>query len=242
MALDTTLAPAWLDPVLDALDPEQRAAAMLAEGPAQIIAPAGSGKTTTVIARMGVLLARDIPPDEICVVTFNREAALDLARRIEHRLVPRVADARTIEVRTLHALARQVLLDAGLRPTLIPDRLPLIRVARRRCSPGRPADAPLLAEAAEIDTAISAWKIEGREPRADARIVVDAYQAHLDARGALDFDDLVVRAAGCWRRTRRSGCAGRIVSSTCWSTSSRTWTPRSCGSCASWRRRRTTSW
>lgn len=47
------------------LDPEQRAAAMLPDGPALIIAPAGSGKTTTLIARLGVLLTRSVPPDRI---------------------------------------------------------------------------------------------------------------------------------------------------------------------------------
>ena len=49
-----------LAPLLDALDPEQRAAATLPDGPAQIIAPAGSGKTTTLIARLGVLLTRGV--------------------------------------------------------------------------------------------------------------------------------------------------------------------------------------
>jgi hypothetical protein len=33
-----------IEPILAALDPEQRAAATLPDGPAQIIAPAGSGK------------------------------------------------------------------------------------------------------------------------------------------------------------------------------------------------------
>ncbi len=194
MTLEATVAPAWLNPILEGLDPEQRAAATLTDGPAQIIAPAGSGKTTTLIARMGVLLARGVRPDQICVVTFNRDAALDLARRIETRLIPHVAEATAIEVRTLHALARQILLHARQRTELVADRLPLIRAARRRCSASRAASAAPLAEAAEIDTAISAWKIEGREPPDDIRLVIDGYQALLDARGALDFDDLVVRA------------------------------------------------
>ena len=195
MALDTTLAmPAWLTPILDALDPEQRAAATLPDGPAQIIAPAGSGKTTTLIARMAVLLARGVRPDQICVVTFNRDASLDLALRIEKRLVRHVADAKAIEVRTLHALARQVLLDAGQRAELIADRLPLIRAARRRCAPGLLADAARLPEAAEIDTALSAWKIEGKAVTDDARMVIEEYQALMNTRGALDFDDLVVNA------------------------------------------------
>jgi DNA helicase-2/ATP-dependent DNA helicase PcrA len=194
MAPDTACAPAWLSPILHALDAEQRAAATLPDGPAQLVAPAGSGKTTTLIARIGVLLARGVRPDEICVVTFNRDASLDLALRIDQRLVPHRADAKAIEVRTLHALARQVLLGAGQRVNLVADRLPLIRAARRQCTPGRPVGATPLAEAAEVDTAVSAWKIEARAPAENARIVVEKYQALLEARDALDFDDLLVRA------------------------------------------------
>jgi DNA helicase-2/ATP-dependent DNA helicase PcrA len=187
--------PVWLSPILDALDPEQRAAALLPDGPAQIIAPAGSGKTTTLIARMGVLLSRGVPPENICVVTFNRDAAIDLQRRITRRIVPHVADASRIEVRTLHALARQVLVDAGDARTLVADRLPLIRAARRRVIAGRPAAAPPVLEATDLDTLVSAWKIAARTPPADAAEAIAAYQSLLDARGAIDFDDLVVEAA-----------------------------------------------
>ena len=121
-----------VEPILAKLDPEQRAAATLPDGPAQIIAPAGSGKTTTMVARLAVLLSRGVPPDRICVVTFNRDAAIDLAARVAKRLGPQVPDATQIEIRTLHALARQVLLDAGAGSTLVADRLPLLRAARRR--------------------------------------------------------------------------------------------------------------
>jgi len=186
--------PVWLSPILDALDPEQRAAAMLPDGPAQIIAPAGSGKTTTLIARMGVLLARGVRPESICVVTFNRDAALDLQRRITRRIVPHVADASRIEVRTLHALARQVLVDAGDGRTLVADRLPLLRAARRRAVATSPAAAPPVPEASALDTLVSAWKIAGRPPPAGASEAVAAYQSLLDARGAIDFDDLVLDA------------------------------------------------
>src|SRR5207237_2655325 len=99
--------------MLAALDAEQAAAATLPDGPAQIIAPAGSGKTTTLIARLGYLLAKGVRPDRIAVMTFNRDAAEELRARIAGRLAPLVPAATAIEVRTLHALARQVLLDAG---------------------------------------------------------------------------------------------------------------------------------
>src|SRR5688500_8721088 len=92
-----------IEPMLAALDPEQRAAATLPDGPAQIIAPAGSGKTTTMVARLAVLLSRGVEPERICVVTFNKDAATDLAARVERRLGALVSRATSIEIRTLHA-------------------------------------------------------------------------------------------------------------------------------------------
>jgi len=144
--------------LLASLDPEQRAAATLPDGPAQVIAPAGSGKTTTLIARLGVLLGRGVDADRIGVVTFNRDAAAELSSRITGRLAPHVPGATAIEVRTLHAMARQVLLDAGRPVRLLPDRLPLLRAARRRALAELPIAAggadppPQPPDAAALDT------------------------------------------------------------------------------------------
>ena len=52
-----------------------------------------------------------------------------------------------------------------------------------------------LPEASQLDTWLSAWKVEGRAPPADAEAVLRTYEELLLARGAVDFDDLVVRAA-----------------------------------------------
>lgn len=189
-----------LDAILGALDPEQRAAATLPDGPAQIIAPAGSGKTTTMVARLAVLLARGVAPERICVVTFNRDAAQDLKARVERRLASVVPRAREIEIRTLHALARQVALDAGERREIVADRLPLLRAARRRVAR---EDEPPPPEAADLDTWLSAWRIEGRPPPEQARATIAAYEDLLRARGLLDFDDLVVGAADRLERDPR---------------------------------------
>jgi len=200
MTIDAVRHPAeaLADELMASLDPEQRAAALLPDGPAQVIAPAGSGKTTTLVARLGVLLARGVAPDRICVVTFNREAALELTARIARRLAPRVAGAEAIEVRTLHAMARQVLLDAGQPVRLLRDRMPLLRAARRqvlaRAAHTAAQDALEPPEAAALDTAVSAWKIEGRLPVGPGGEVLRAYEGLLRTRGEIDFDDLVVGA------------------------------------------------
>jgi DNA helicase-2/ATP-dependent DNA helicase PcrA len=199
-----TIAPSAAAPAADSLlaslDAEQRAAATLPDGPAQIIAPAGSGKTTTLIARLGVLLGRGVAAERIGVVTFNRDAAEELAARIASRLAPQVPGAAAIEVRTLHAMARQVLLDGGRPVRLLPDRLPLLRAARRRALAELPRVAdgdeppPEPPDPAALDTIVSAWKVEGRPPPPEAAATVDAYAALLAIRGLIDFDDLVVSA------------------------------------------------
>jgi DNA helicase-2/ATP-dependent DNA helicase PcrA len=199
--------PQSVTPLLDALDPEQRAAATLPDGPAQIIAPAGSGKTTTLIARLGVLLNRGVPPERIAVVTFNREAAEELSARIATRLAPALPGAERVEVRTLHALARQVLLDAGEPVRLLADRLPLLRTARRRVVAALGPDAPPVPDVAALDTYLSAWKVEGRLPPEEARPVLAIFKDLVAARGAVDFDDLVVRAAELLERD--AGLGGR---------------------------------
>ena len=179
--------------ILATLDAEQRAAATLPDGPAQIIAPAGSGKTTTMVARLAVLLARGVAPESICVVTFNREAAADLADRVARRLGPLVPDATRIEIRTLHALSLRILQDAGDRRELVADRLPLLRAARRRVATAVPID--VLPDPGTLDGWLSAAKVEGRPIPDAGQAAIAAYSDLLAARGAIDFDDLVVLAA-----------------------------------------------
>jgi DNA helicase-2/ATP-dependent DNA helicase PcrA len=186
-------AAALADALVASLDAEQRAAATLPDGPALIIAPAGSGKTTTLIARLGVLLARGVAPERIAVATFNRDAALELAARIESRLAPTLPSAGRIEVRTLHALARQVMLDRGAASRLVSDRLPLLRAVLRRAASGSGESTDRLPDAAALDTQISAWKVERCQPEHPE--LVEAYRSMLASSGALDFDDLVVGAA-----------------------------------------------
>ncbi|MEO8510572.1 MAG: ATP-dependent helicase [Chloroflexota bacterium] len=195
-----TLASPSVDDLVASLDPEQRAAALLPDGPAQIIAPAGSGKTTTLIARLGVLVGRGVAPERICVLTFNRDAAADLAERLRTRLAAHVPGAERIEVRTLHALALRILADAGRSTRVVADRLPLIRAARRRVLAVSPADAPPLPAAEELDGILSLWKIEARPPGSELRAVFATYGGLLAARGAIDFDDLVTGAADLLER------------------------------------------
>ncbi|SDE14937.1 UvrD/REP helicase N-terminal domain-containing protein [Paenibacillus sp. UNCCL117] len=57
----------------------QQQAAVLTEGPLLLLASPGSGKTTTVIMRIGYLLEeKGVDPARIKAVTFSRASAADM--------------------------------------------------------------------------------------------------------------------------------------------------------------------
>jgi len=70
------------------LAPDQRAAATAPPGPVLCIAPAGSGKTTTLVARVAWLVATGVDPATIAAITFNARAAEELRERLTPALEP----------------------------------------------------------------------------------------------------------------------------------------------------------
>ena len=64
------------------LDAAQRAAVEHGRGPARVLAPAGSGKTKTLISRVAELVARGVDPGGILLLAFNRKAAEQLEERL----------------------------------------------------------------------------------------------------------------------------------------------------------------
>jgi DNA helicase-2/ATP-dependent DNA helicase PcrA len=82
------------------LNDEQQRAVDHQEGPAIILAGAGSGKTATMTMRVRELIERGVRPNRICCVTFTNKAANELLERLgfeEHEVRPRVG--------TIHGLA-----------------------------------------------------------------------------------------------------------------------------------------
>ncbi len=192
------------------LAPDQRAAATARPGPVLCLAPAGSGKTTTLVARVAWLIDGGVDPATIAAITFNRRAAAELAERLDEALAPVRLAPEAVQVRTFHALGLEILRDAGGRSPVVADRSGLL---------GHLFPDLDDAQLADLDTAISRLKVElgvsAPEVEADpdagpiARRFV-TYQHALEDRGALDFDDLVQDALralesnpellGRWRR------------------------------------------
>jgi DNA helicase-2/ATP-dependent DNA helicase PcrA len=105
--------------LLDRLDPDQRAAAQITDGPVLIIAGPGTGKTRTLIHRLGHLIAENgVPPERCLAITFTRRAADEMRERLGFLLAGRASGAT---VCTFHALGLSVLREHADRFGLSPD-------------------------------------------------------------------------------------------------------------------------
>src|SRR5712691_6846312 len=139
--------------LLARLAPDQRAAATAPPGPTLCVAPAGSGKTTTLVARIAWLIASGAArQDEIAAITFNKRAADELRDRLAAALAPlgvagtnggdrlggghgagpegsgvAGGDPGGVRVRTFHALGLEVLRDAGAVVEPLVDRMAILR-------------------------------------------------------------------------------------------------------------------
>ena len=96
--------PAWLA----GLNPEQRAAATHPGGPLLILAGAGTGKTTTLCARVAWLVSEGVAPERIMLLTFTRRAAREMLQRTR-ALVPMPAGSGGVLGGTFHSVAHRFL-------------------------------------------------------------------------------------------------------------------------------------
>src|SRR3954447_7507914 len=196
-----TLHPA-VEERLARLASDQRAAATAPPGPVLCVAPAGSGKTTTLVARICWLVATGAGPGRITAVTFNKRAADELGERLAVALEPLDVSGDSMpRVRTFHALGREILVEAGIAVRNLVDRAVVLKALNH----GRTLRGATLRR---LDDGFSRLKLEERLDANDALArlqqtevgntdVVRAYIGYerwLAEHDSLDFDDLVRRA------------------------------------------------
>jgi len=201
------------------LNDEQRTAVEHEGGPLLVLAGAGTGKTTTLTARVGRLLERGVPAHRVLLLTFTRRAAAEMLGRaardrrqkpwggtfhsVAHRIVAANAAALGLpgdfavidpaDAADLLDLVReeQGLARAGRRT---PRKGLLLDLYSRSVNTGRPL-SETLAETAP-------WAADLVEPVAG---VIKAYVARKRSRALLDFDDLLLY----WRAAVRDEVLGR---------------------------------
>ncbi len=93
-------------PWLEELNPEQLAAATHPGGPLLILAGAGTGKTTTLCARVAWLLTQGIAPERLMLLTFTRRAAREMLQRTR-AIVAMPAGSGGVVGGTFHSVAHR---------------------------------------------------------------------------------------------------------------------------------------
>ena len=176
------------------LAPDQRAAATAPPGPVLCVAPAGSGKTTTLVARVAWLVDGGAAAGSICVVAFNKRAAEELTERLDAALAPLGVASGSVRVRTFHALGREILADAGVSVDPLVDRDQLLRELFPEATAADRGRLDLAFSRLKLDLRVRADEVS-RDPAPGpiARAYV-AYEWAVRESGGVDFDDLVVRA------------------------------------------------
>ncbi len=99
------------------LTDQQRQAIVHDEDNALVIAGAGTGKTSTVVGKVGFILKKGwVVPDEILLLAFTSKAADEMLERIGQKL------GVDVKVRTFHGLGLEIIAQArGKKPSLFAE-------------------------------------------------------------------------------------------------------------------------
>jgi len=188
---------------LSHLNPAQRDAAQHTEGPALVLAGAGSGKTRVLTQRVAHLTKEHkVHPAEILAITFTNKAASEMKNRLESLGVP----TDELWVSTFHAacvrILRQEINALGFSRYFViyddADHLSVIKSCLKELNIDDKKFAPR-----SVSSLIGRAKNSLQTPERFAELAQDhfqrrmaqiyeLYQKQLARSNALDFDDLIM--------------------------------------------------
>ncbi len=195
---------------LDSLNDQQKAAVLHEEGPAMVLAGAGSGKTRVLTTRATWLIdKKDIDPTELLLVTFTNKAAHEMKERVQQ-----LTGSRLPHTGTFHSICARLLRreghHLGIGQNFViydsDDQLQLIKHLYKKHDYDKKRYKPK-----GVKATISQAKNELLSPaeyeamargdfQAHAGKVFRQYQAALREANAVDFDDLLLETVRLFDR------------------------------------------
>ena len=176
------------------LNKAQMEAATHKEGPLLVLAAPGSGKTTVICKRVHYLIEEEgVLADRICVLTFTKEAAGLMQKRINQE------HSYPVCIATVHSLCYQILSQHSiLKSRKILTRSQHRELIRRVLQEQHANEKNYIACMEEIDetanefTRLSSYVNTALDP--DPQSAYALYQRRKEELGVFDFNDLLVFA------------------------------------------------
>jgi len=214
-------------PWLTELNSEQRAAATHGGDRLLILAGAGTGKTTTLCARVAWLLTQGVPAERILLLTFTRRAAGEMVHRARILVERSSPDAGRIFGGTFHSVAHRLVrlhaatlgLETGfglLDPGDARELLDMVRQEQGRAEePKRFPRAGTLLDIysrtvnaqTPVDEVLAEFFPWCEEHGEALKEIFRSYHRRKREMGLLDFDDLLLY----WQGLMRSDVVGRRI-------------------------------
>ncbi|MCE2531731.1 MAG: ATP-dependent helicase, partial [Acidimicrobiia bacterium] len=173
------------------LAPDQQAAVEHLRGPVRVVAPAGSGKTRTLNARLLHLTDdRGIEPSLVTAVAYNNRAAEEMRSRLQRP---------DLQIRTIHSLGWRIVRDRRPDATLLGEREVrgrLQRILPQTRRAGTDVFGPYIEALADVRIALrhpETVEVERNDVPGFAGIF-ETYRAGLAERDECDFDEQVYEA------------------------------------------------
>jgi DNA helicase-2/ATP-dependent DNA helicase PcrA len=190
--------------ILSSLNPKQKQAVTVLEGPILVIAGPGSGKTRALTHRIAYLIQQGIAAENILAVTFTNKAAEEMKERVKDLL--QLSKVHLPDIGTFHAICLKILrrhidklnyqknfviYDETDQLSLVKQILKDLQINPDQFKPSTVRETISRAKDELIDW--SAYQAQAREyfPQIIAKIY-RAYQESLQKANALDFDDLIM--------------------------------------------------
>jgi DNA helicase II / ATP-dependent DNA helicase PcrA len=201
-----------VQPLIDNLNPEQRAAVETTEGPLLILAGAGSGKTRVITSRIAWLIReKGVAPDSILAVTFTNKAASEMAERVDRLLghsslaKPLIATFHSMCVRLLRrdiealkvgneGLTRAfAIYDENDQQAIVKQVMRRMGLDTKQLTPRTVLGHISWAKNHMVDP--QEYYLASKDPNSE-RIahIYQSYRAEMLKNNAMDFDDLLLEA------------------------------------------------
>jgi DNA helicase-2/ATP-dependent DNA helicase PcrA len=191
--------------LLNGLNPDQKKAAAHDNGPALVLAGAGSGKTRVLTYRVARLLSeKNLNGSQVLMLTFTNKAAEEMKKRItgligDQHSLPVSGTFHSVSARILRQSGREIgipinftIYDEQDKLEAVKNLMKVLNLSIKNYHPN--AVSHVISEIKnELMTPRQYGEIARGSFQEAVQLVYQKYQKQLDADGILDFDDLIMK-------------------------------------------------